>query len=88
MHEENNEIDQSYGTVPYRKVERALQQLASVAAKTGHSLDEIQISFEYLIGSFFPEVVENINTEMNKQYTRGYLDGRKECEDNADKVSS
>ena len=42
------------------------------------NFDEIQISFEYLIGSFFPSIIDNIYTEVNQQYTLGYLAGLKE----------
>ena len=34
-----------------------------------------EVSFEYVIGSLFPKVRDNIMTEIHQQYTQGYLDG-------------
>ena len=37
-----------------------------------------EVSFEFLIGSCFPNALENIKTELRKQYTKGYAEGLKE----------
>ena len=39
-----------------------------------------QISFEFLVGSCFPQAYENIKEELRLQYTKGYTDGLKEKE--------
>ena len=40
-----------------------------------------EISFEFLIGSCFPHVLQNIKEEMRRQYTLGYVEGQKEGKD-------
>ena len=40
-----------------------------------------EISFEFLIGSCFPHVLQNIKEEMRRQYTLGYVEGKKEGKD-------
>ena len=43
------------------------------------------IKFEFIIGSCFPTVYQNIRDEMKKQYTQGYIDG---CEaQQSDKIN-
>lgn len=37
-----------------------------------------EISFEFLVGSCFPKVMDNIREEMRRQYTLGYTTGLKE----------
>lgn len=37
-----------------------------------------EISFEFLVGSCFPHIIENIKTELREQYTKGYSAGLKE----------
>lgn len=37
-----------------------------------------EVSFEFLIGSCFPHVLDNIKEEMRRQYTEGYVNGLKE----------
>lgn len=37
-----------------------------------------EVSFEFLIGSCFPNVMDNIKEEMRRQYTMGYVEGQKD----------
>ena len=39
-----------------------------------------EISFEFLVGSCFPKVMDNIKEEMRRQYTLGFIEGKKEAE--------
>ena len=36
-----------------------------------------EVSFEFLVGSCFPNVMDNIKEEMRRQYTMGYVEGQK-----------
>ena len=40
-----------------------------------HKMNEV--SFEFLVGSCFPNILNNIKEEMRRQYTLGYIDGQK-----------
>ena len=40
--------------------------------------DMKEITFEFLVGSCFPEIMNNIKEEMRRQYTLGYTEGLKE----------
>lgn len=66
------------GYVPVKVIKLAIEKLEKDAMQENINFDEIQISFEYLIGSFFPSIIDNIYTEVNQQYTLGYLAGLKE----------
>ena len=37
-----------------------------------------EVSFEFLVGSCFPNVMDNIKEEMRRQYTMGYVEGHKD----------
>lgn len=37
-----------------------------------------EVSFEFLVGSCFPNVMDNIKEEMRRQYTMGYMEGQKD----------
>lgn len=37
-----------------------------------------EVSFEFLVGSCFPNVMDNIKKEMRRQYTMGYVEGQKD----------
>lgn len=42
--------------------------------------EESQATFEFLVGSCFPDIMNNIKDEMRRQYTLGYIQGKKETE--------
>ena len=43
--------------------------------------DNSEISFEFIVGSLFPNVMKNIKKELMYQYTKGYTDGYSEAEE-------
>ena len=55
--------------VEYKKFKKVYQAIKD------HNIKEI--SFEFLVGSCFPNALQNIKEEMRRQYTLGYADGLK-----------
>ena len=64
---------ESYGKVKLSKVKAAIKQIEDHYQDCPERLEDVEITFEYLVGSFFPKIIDNIQKEMNKQYTLGYL---------------
>ena len=56
--------------VSYEKLKKICKKAKELGIK--------EISFEFLVGSCFPNALENIKEEMRRQYTLGYIDGQKE----------
>ena len=52
-------------------LERLAQKIRSVVGA-----ENAEISFEFIIASLFPISWKNIQEEMNRQYTKGYIQGR------------
>ncbi len=69
------QMPKTYGLVPLKQVEAALQQLKDQYKNDPTELEKLEITFEYLVGSFFPKIIDNINSRMNDTYTQGYLQG-------------
>jgi Tfp pilus assembly protein, pilus retraction ATPase PilT len=69
------EKESSYGTVPYTKVQAALKQIEDRYVDCPEKLEEVNITFEYLIGSFFPEIIKNIHNELVHEHTKGFAEG-------------
>lgn len=44
--------------------------------KMVHKKDLKELTFELVVGSCFPNIMNNIKEEMRKQYTKGYIDGQ------------
>ena len=75
---------ESYGKVKLSKVKAAIKQIEEHYQDCPERLEDVEVTFEYLVGSFFPKIVENIQKEMNKQYTLGYLQRINEEKENTE----
>jgi chromosome segregation and condensation protein ScpB len=75
---------ESYGKVKLSKVKAAIKQIEEHYQDCPERLEDVEVTFEYLVGSFFPKIVENIQKEMNKQYTLGYLQRVNEEKENTE----
>ena len=67
--------------VPSIKLSDAEKVLASVRRNTDQ--DDVDLSFEFILMSFFPVCWENIQRELNRQYTLGFIAGSKQKEENS-----
>ena len=38
-------------------------------------LDDIEVSFEYVIGSFFPKIWDKIQNSLKEEHTKGFIEG-------------
>ena len=42
------------------------------------NIDEMEVSFDYIVGSLFPTVYKNIMDEITRKYGEGYIQGRED----------
>lgn len=63
-------------------LERLTQKIRNVVGA-----ENAEISFEFIIASLFPTSWKNIQEEMNRQYTKGYIQGRLDKEKESQKTS-
>lgn len=75
---------QSYGSVKLTRVKAAIKQIEDHYQDCPERLEDVEVTFEYLVGSFFPRIIDNINSRMNDTYTQGYLQGLKDAKENHD----
>ncbi len=59
--------------VSFRKLKKIVKHLEKINFK-----DKDLVSFDYVVGSCFPNIYKNIQLEIRKSYTKGYIDGQKE----------
>lgn len=67
-------------TVKYETLKKMVKALEKI-----NPTDDTDVSFEYIVGSCFPNVLENIKKEMYRQYTNGYIAGLREGKTNETK---
>ena len=61
-------------TVKYSHFKKCLRALERDFKGQPKVLDNIDISFEYVIGSLFPNILSNIQDEISNQYIKGFRD--------------
>jgi hypothetical protein len=79
----------TYGTVKLARVKAAIKQIEDhYSDYSQEEIDNIDITFEYLVGSFFPTILKNIDQEVSRQHAKGFAEGLQEglnwgknCED-------
>lgn len=77
---------ETYGRVPLKKVEAAIKQIKEHYQECPERLEDVEVTFEYLVGSFFPHIVDNINARMNDMYTQGYIQGLQDAKERNEDV--
>lgn len=75
---------ESYGSVSLTRVKAAIKQIEEHYQDCPERLEDVNITFEYLVGSFFPKIIDNINDRMNQLYTEGYIQGLKDAKERAE----
>lgn len=63
--------------VDYVKFDVLKRMISSIERDYGGTpevIDNLKIPFEYIIGSMFPNILDNINKEITKQYFKGFND--------------
>ena len=58
-------------TVRYGLLKKIVKELEKINFK-----DDDEVSFEYIVGSCFPNIYNNITEEIRRQYTLGYIQGQ------------
>ena len=60
-------------TVKYKTLKNMVKALEKI-----NPTDDTDVSFEFIVGSCFPSIFDNIKKEMHAQYTAGYVAGLRE----------
>lgn len=68
----------SYGAVKLTSVKAAIKQIEEHHQDCPERLEDVDVTFEYLVGSFFPKIIDNINKKINDAYMQGYIQGLNE----------
>ena len=79
----SKEVKVSVPNVYVSDLERLAKKIRSVVGEV-----DSPVSFEFIIASLFPTSWKNIQADLNQQYTKGYIQGRIDKEDELRKHSS
>lgn len=62
--------------VNYQKFKKCLESLERDLKGSPKVLENLDISFEYIMASLFPNIFNNIKDAMTQEYIRGFNDGK------------
>ena len=65
------ELKVSIPNIRLSELERLIQKVREVVGT-----ENTEISFEFIIASLFPTSWNNIQADLSRQYTKGYIQGR------------
>lgn len=60
-------------TVKFTRLREVLQK---VEKEYQGDINELELSFEFLIGTFYPHVLKNIQSALAREHTLGFIEGR------------
>ena len=67
----DKEIKVTIPNVRLSDLEKLVKKSRSVVGE-----EDVEISFEFIIASLFPTSWKNIQADLSRQYTKGYIQGR------------
>lgn len=77
------EVKVNIPSVSTQDLEKLIKKVKEVT-----NSEETEITFEFLLASLFPTCWKNIQVELGRQYTLGYMQGQKDLEiENREKIS-
>lgn len=67
----DKEVKLTIPNVHLSDLEKLIKKSRSIVGE-----EDVEISFEFIIASLFPTSWKNIQADLNRQYTKGYIQGR------------
>ena len=58
------------------KFTRICEVLQKVEKEYHGDINELELSFEFLIATFYPQVLKNIQSALAREHTLGFIEGR------------
>ena len=71
-------MEEGLSSVKLSKIENAIKSIKAHFKDEPERIEDIEVSFEYIIGSFFPDVWNNIQQALKDEHTKGYIEGLNE----------
>lgn len=65
-------------TVKLSHIKAAIESIEKHFQNEPERLEDIDVSFEYIIGSFFPDSWDKIQLALSQEHTKGYIEGYKD----------
>ena len=68
-------MERELDSVKLSRIKAAVASIEKHFEESPERLEDIEVSFEYVIGSFFPKIWEKIQNTLKEEHTRGFIEG-------------
>ena len=68
-------MDKQLDTVKLSRIKAAIASIEKHFEESPERIEDIEVSFEYMIGSFFPKIWDKIQSTLREEHTKGYIEG-------------
>lgn len=68
-------MEKELDSVKLSRIKAAVASIEKHFEDSPERLEDVEVSFEYVIGSFFPKVWEKIQNTLREEHTKGYIAG-------------
>lgn len=62
-------------TVKLCRIKSAVASIEKHFQDEPERLEDVEVSFEYIIGSFFPNIWKKIQDTLKEEHTKGFIEG-------------
>lgn len=67
-------MDENLDKVQFTHFKRVVEQVEKTYKG---NLNELELSFEFIMASLFPQIYKRVQERLNKEHTLGYIEGYK-----------
>ena len=62
-------------TVKLSRIKAAIESIEKHYAESPERLEDVEVSFEYVCGSFFPKIWDRVQDKLREEHTKGFIEG-------------
>jgi hypothetical protein len=73
------DLEKTLPNIKLSRIKHIIESVEKHFQEEPDRIEDIELSFEFIIGSLYPDVYKNIMDTLNSEHTRGYIQGYKDA---------
>ena len=68
-------MERELDSVKLSRIKAAVASIEKNFEDSHERLEEVEVSFEYICGSFFPKIWDRVQDKLREEHTKGFIEG-------------
>ena len=68
-------MERELDSVKLSRIKAAVASIEKHFEDSPERLEEVEVSFEYICGSFFPKIWDRVQDKLREEHTKGFIEG-------------